>query len=232
VHNTIAALGTKTSSLPRNHAGYAWHSDQRKQRDHRRQHTRHDKDDTIDRIWGSVMTRPHRDGTPQGDASSWREETACWHKRCWSIAINRPRHATRFSWTGLPWPMAPSAGRERRSTNGYCSHARSSVGMAASGLHAPMPSPSKHAQAWLQSSRQRRHMPLHGVVDRGASAGEDSAILDVPVRDDAWWHGLSHHGLTTITAWHVTPQSEGELVRPPCRRQEAAWAWKRSVARG
>jgi hypothetical protein len=52
-------------------------------------------------------------------------------------------------------------------------------------------------------------MPSHGVVDRGASAGEDSAILDVPLRDDAWLHDLSHHGLTTITEWHFTPQSEG-----------------------
>ena len=53
------------------------------------------------------------------------------------------------------------------------------------------------------------HMPSHGVVDRGASAGEDSAILDVPLRDDAWVHDLSHHGLTTINEWHFTPQSEG-----------------------
>jgi hypothetical protein len=52
-------------------------------------------------------------------------------------------------------------------------------------------------------------MPSHGVVDRGASAGEDSAILDVLLRDDAWLHDLSLHGLTTINGWHLTPQSEG-----------------------
>jgi len=52
-------------------------------------------------------------------------------------------------------------------------------------------------------------MPSHGVVDRGASAGEDSAILDVPLRDGARLHDLSRHGLTTINEWHFTPQSEG-----------------------
>jgi len=76
------------------------------------------------------------------------------------------------------------------------------------------------------------HMPSHGVVDRGASAGEDSSILDVPLRDDAWLHDLSQHGRTTVTEWHFTPAIRGELVRPPCRRQEAAWAWERSVERG
>jgi hypothetical protein len=34
-------------------------------------------------------------------------------------------------------------------------------------------------------------MPSHGVIDRGASAGEDSSILDVLLRDDAWLHDLS-----------------------------------------
>jgi hypothetical protein len=53
------------------------------------------------------------------------------------------------------------------------------------------------------------HMPSHGVVDREASAGEDSTTLDVPLRDDAWLHDLSHYGLTTINGWHVTQQSEG-----------------------
>jgi hypothetical protein len=57
VTNTIATLCKKTSSILRKNAAYAWHSDQRKRRDHCRQHKLQDKDDKIDRTWGSVMTR-------------------------------------------------------------------------------------------------------------------------------------------------------------------------------
>jgi len=73
------------------------------------------------------------------------------------------------------------------------------------------------------------HMPSHGVVDRGASAGEDSSILDVPLRDDAWLHDLSQHGRTTVTEWHFTPQSEGSWFalradnRKPHGPENALW---------